>query len=192
MTPFKQPLPVPLLIDVLGHVCEPYGSGTYRAAPPTPASVRRISDELRVALPPLFVAVATACPAYGGWFASIGDDFQSHMHILALNRVFHGEGLPARYIMFNHGHDGDCDCWDMESPPDPSGEPAIVYCSVGDDGRSSRPPQPLPGSFRDYLEAFCRSHVSSIRRTGVRRRIKRLLAEHGDEATTPKQNGRLG
>ena len=82
-----------------------------------------------------------------------------------------------RYAMFNHGHDGDCDCWDIETPADGSGEPPIVYCHVGDDGRLTRPSQPLAGSFREYLEGFCRSHVSSIARQAVRRRMKRLLAE---------------
>lgn len=176
--PLPTPLPTPLLFEILGHVCEPYGSrGMYRAAAPTAASVRRINEALRVTLPPLFVEVATACPSYGGWFASIGDDIENPLHIVALNRQFHAEGLPARYVLFNHGHDGDCDCWDLESPADASGGPRIVYCQVGDDGKPTGEPQPLPGSFRDYLESFCRSHVSSIRSKAARRRIKRALGE---------------
>jgi hypothetical protein len=190
--PPKQPLPTPLLVEMLGHICAPYGGGIGHAAPPTVASVRRIEEELQVSLPPLFVEVATACPTYGGWFAGIGEDYHSPAHIVALNRLFHGQGLPARYVMFNHGHDGDCDCWDVEQPATGSaGECRIVYCRTDADAvRWPRPPQPLAGTFHDYLDAFCRSHISSITEKSVRRRMKRLLAEH-DDAAGANESGRL-
>src|SRR4051812_9406500 len=76
---------------------------------------RMIGANAGIALPPLFIEVAAACPAYGGWFNSIGDDYENNYHILSMNAALHAGGLPPRYVLLNHGHDGDCDAWDLEA-----------------------------------------------------------------------------
>jgi len=109
----------------------PY-SKAYRAQPPTEASIARINHSLGIILPPALIRFARECPIYGTWFAIVGEDFESFMHIIELNRVFHEtEGdesgdplacdplacdpLPSWLVMINHRHDGDCDCYDTRS-----------------------------------------------------------------------------
>ncbi len=122
-------LPKSVLLELLPAAFEPWGSsGWYAAKPPTEQSVRRIRDEFGITLPPLLVEVATACPSYGGWFNSIGEDYDSHAHILNLNRALRAEGLPEQYVLLNHGHDGDCDAWDTAGIAT-AGEFPIVYFS---------------------------------------------------------------
>jgi hypothetical protein len=83
-------LPKDVLLDLLPAAFEPWGSsGWYPSRPPTADSVERIESNLRIAIPRLFIDVAAACPSYGGWFNSIGDDYQSHAHILNLNAALH-------------------------------------------------------------------------------------------------------
>src|SRR2546423_12051059 len=75
MTAPLQKLPKAVLLDLLPVAFEPWGSsGSFPSSPPTDHSVRRINAELCINLPPLFIEVARACPSYGGWFNSIGDD----------------------------------------------------------------------------------------------------------------------
>ena len=174
-------LPTPLLFELLDVALEPWGSTDwYPSRPPTDASVRRVQDELGVRLPPLLVEAASACPSYGGWFGSIGDDFDSHNHTLAINRLFRSEGLPPRYVMFNRGHDGDVDAWDTAVSPTTGGELPIVYFSF--DGE--RPPPtvraltPTFALFAEYIDDFVRTHAVSSPRKGPRRRAKRLIAQH--------------
>jgi hypothetical protein len=38
------------------------------------------------------VRFAEDCPSYGAWFASIGADYDSYLHILELNKAFRVEG----------------------------------------------------------------------------------------------------
>ena len=79
MRPHPQHLPKDVLLDLLPAAFEPWGSsGWYPSRPPTAESVERIESALRITLPPLFVEVAAACSSYGGWFNSIGDDYESH------------------------------------------------------------------------------------------------------------------
>src|SRR5947209_16353 len=101
-----------------------------QVAPPTPRSVETIQRELRVTIPDDYVRIATACPTYGGLLAGIGEDYHHDIHILRLNAVFHAgvcsPALPRRFVLVDHGHDGDCDCWDTRETTS-SGEHPVVY-----------------------------------------------------------------
>ena len=151
-------------------------------APPTAESVERIESVFRIALPPLFIEVAAACPSYGGWFNSIGDDYQSHAHILTLNAALYAGGLPPRYALINHGHDGDCDAWDLEAPPI-RGEPPIVYFSYDDEAdvedRVIRGLKVSALSFTDYIDELVRRMAPRCPVARLRRHAKGVLAGRG-------------
>ncbi len=136
----------------------PY-SKAYKAQPPTEASIESINRALGIVLPPAFIRFARECPIYGTWFASIGEDFESFMHILELNRLFHeAEGdesndplpcdpLPSWLVMINHGHDGDCDCYDTRIRNEQTGDYRIQYW------RDRKGPRNRTwNTFHEYLE----------------------------------------
>lgn len=140
--------------------------------------MQRIAAELGVRLPPLFIEIARACPAYGGWFGSIGDDFASHNHLVNINGWFREVGLSARYVLLNHGHDGDCDAWDTEGPPSAGGELPIVYFDYDADRRQLRGLRPSAATFAEYIDAYVRARAPRCPMKGLRRRAKRILAAH--------------
>ena len=133
-------------------------------------------------VPPLFIEVAAACPSYGGWFGSIGDDFDSHNHLLGINRAFREEGLIPRYVLLNHGHDGDCDAWDVRAERSANGEMPIVYFNYDCDGRGLRGLRPSAKTFAEYIDAFVRARAPRCPEKALRRRAKRVLAAHGGTA----------
>jgi len=169
-------LPFDVLIELLRYSFEPWGSsGRYPATPPTPKSIEHIHRETGVVIPELLVRVAEACPSYGGWFGSIGEDYGSGNHLLQHNWHWHNVGLPSRYVIFNHGHDGDCDCWDTSGQF--AGEYPIMYVQMTDMG-SVRFVQPWASSIQEYLDRHAREHGPRCAVKTLRRRAKRLLAAH--------------
>jgi hypothetical protein len=183
MLPHIKLLPKDVLIDLLPAAFEPWGScGLYRSRPPTAESVERIESALRISLPSLFIDVAAACSSYGGWFNSIGDDYESHAHIISLNEGFRAVGLSPRYVLMNHGHDGDCDAWDTEAPPI-GGELPIVYFNYDDyhdDGRYEfQGLKAYASSFAEYIDAFVRTHASRCPVEELRCHARRVLDEYG-------------
>ena len=168
-----------VLLDLLPAAFAPWGSASwYPSRPPTDASVRHIEAELGIRIPVLFVEVARACPAYGGWFGSIGDDLASQNHLLSINRGFREEGLSPRYVLLNHGHDGDCDAWDTQGQPSAAGELLIVYFKYDSDRRELRGLRPSADTFAEYIEAFVRANAPRCPEKSLRRRAKRILAAH--------------
>jgi hypothetical protein len=106
---------IPELAEMFNYGAQMYG-GLYHAKQPTRESVAKIESSIGITLPAIFIEFAGLCPRYGVWFASIGEDYDGHIHILKLNQTYHGstaDSLPAHLIVFNHGHDGDCDCFDI-------------------------------------------------------------------------------
>jgi hypothetical protein len=175
----SQLLPRDTLLDLLPASFEPWGSSSwYPSQPPTEASVRRIAAELGTEVPALFIEIARACPSYGGWFGSIGDDFARHNHLMSINRAFREEGLAPRYVLLNHGHDGDCDAWDTEAERSAEGEMPIVYFNYDCDRRQLRGLRPSAKTFAEYIDAFVRAHASRCPEKGLRRRAKRILSAH--------------
>jgi len=157
------------------------------AAPPTPGSIDRIQRQLGIRIPEDFVRLAMVCPSYGSWLASIGEDFDNGLHITRLNQLFHdgarlhdgekGLALPPHFIMLNHGHDLDCDCWDTMSLT-ASGEHPILYICLG---TGTEPCGARFESFRAYAEDFVLDHAPCVRDKAQRRKAKRLIQEHGGE-----------
>jgi hypothetical protein len=122
-------------------------------AAPTPASLARIERELGIELPGSLVELARRSACFGAWFASLGDD---EGDIVRLNRIWHREvepheRMPAHLILINHGHDDDCDCFDLSRPRTAAGEYAIRYWSWGHATWTLSPDLP------SYLEDFIRS-----------------------------------
>jgi hypothetical protein len=151
--------------------------GFQQVAPPTPRSVERIQRELGMTIPGDYVRIATACPNYGELLAGIGEDYDHGIHILRLNAEFHAEGdspaLPRHLVLLDHGHDGDCDCWDTRERT-LSGEHPVVY--VGLDG--VRPSRVVRfDSFRDYVENFVIMSAPRNPNPALRRRAKRMIQE---------------
>ena len=128
-----------------------YPSRMYPSKPATEESVAYIETALKVSLPRDFVEFSRLVHNYGVWFGSIGDDYASHNHLLRLNEAFHQAdeesiALPERWILINHGHDGDCDCLDVSGGS--SSEYPIYYINV----ECSKEPVLMATTFRDYLE----------------------------------------
>src|ERR1019366_7873320 len=118
-----QPLPKAILLELLPAALEPWGSSAlFSSRPPAETRIRRVEEAFKLKLPRVLLHVALACPSYGAWFGSMGEDFSSDNHMLEINRVFHNEGVPVRYVLLNHGHDGNCDAWDLEATPADGGE----------------------------------------------------------------------
>lgn len=180
---YPELLPKDVLLDLLPAAFEPWGSWSmFPSRPPTTESVKRIESAFRITIPPLFIEVATACPAYGGWFNSIGDDYESHAHILTLNAALHAEGLPSRYVLINHGHDGDCDAWDLAASPT-GGEPPIVYFHYDDEveleDRAIRRINVSALCFADYIDRRVRWSAPRCPIVNLRQHAERVLAEQG-------------
>lgn len=184
--PITENLPRKVLLDLLPATFEPWGSlSMFPSRPPTAGSVERIESALRFKLPPLLIEVATACPAYGGWFNSIGDDYENNYHILSMNAALHAGGLPLRYVLLNHGHDGDCDAWDLEAPPI-GGEPPIVYFHYDDEDekedRAIRRLKVSTLSFADYIDRRVRWSAPRCPVEALRLHAERVLGEYGGTA----------
>lgn len=170
------PLPRDVLFKLLPASFEPWGSSSwYPSKPPTAKSLARIRAELGVDLPELFVAVAHACASYGGWFCSIGDNFEHHGHIIRLNEAFYAEGVPRRYVLLNHGHDGDCDAWDKEGEI-VNNEFPIVYFKCWDERKGITHLRPYALNFASYIDRFVKAHAKSCPIKNLRREAKRILA----------------
>lgn len=181
--PHSGRLPKAVLLDLLPATFEPWGSGgLFPSRPPTSESIDRIESALRIKLPRLFVEVAAACSSYGGWFNSIGDDYENHSHILRTNVAFREEGLAARYVLLNHGHDGDCDAWDTEAQPN-EGELPIVYFSYDVDRHALSGMRPSASCFADHIDDLVRAKAPRCPVKGLRRHAKRVLA--AQDGSTP-------
>ena len=130
---------------------KPY-QAMYPCRPPTESSIGRIEQALGIILPATFIEFSRLVPNYGSWFGSIGDDFDSWMHIVELNKTFHEAdedsiALPDEFIMINHGHDGHCDCFDR-TKRSTTNEYPIYYLNV----ESPKEPKLMATTFHDYLE----------------------------------------
>lgn len=177
MTSHTRRLPKEIMLGLLPAAFEPWGS--LESRPPTDESIRRIESTLRIKLPALFVEVANACSSYGGWFNSIGDDYENHQHILSLNAAFHAEGLATRYVLMTHGHDDDCDAWDLEGAPSNDEYPIVCFDYDCDRNHLSGL-KLLAASFADYIDSFVRWKAPRCPVKRLRRRAKRILGEYGN------------
>jgi hypothetical protein len=172
-------MPFDKLVDLFRIVTDSRSRGDWVAGkPPTEGSIERIQKELRIRIPEDYMRLASACPSYAVLLASIGDDFDNGYHILYLNRGFHDGAiskppLAQHFVLLDHGHDGDCDCWDTREMA-PSGEHPIIY--VGLEGE--RPCRVGRfNSFREYIENFVILNAPRIPKKSLRRKAKRIIQE---------------
>ena len=141
---------------------------------PTAGSIARINRELGIILPASFVEFAERCPAYTSLFASIGEDLNSGYHILDVNREFHCDephySVPKWFVVFNHGHDQDCDGFDSRRVG-VDGEYPVMYWSALEGLTFNNAAWPVYSRFLDYLE-FTLSYYA---RTTDRERAEKII-----------------
>jgi hypothetical protein len=128
----------------------PWTGSWYPSKPATPESVAHLEEVLKFKIPTDFIEFSWLTHNYGVWFGSIGDDYGSHNHLLTLNAAFHkaggcGVALPQHWVLINHGHNGDCDCFDITASE--GGEYPIYYMNVESPGA----PKLLAKTFKEYL-----------------------------------------
>jgi hypothetical protein len=134
------------------------GGADYR--PPNKQSLKVIREHFGVDLPPSLVELARSTRAFGSWFASLGDDYQDHWHIMRVNsrarrmrRRRNGRWSfvkPAHLLVINRGHDDDFDCIDLRTRDPETGECKVRYWSPdGDD-------VPVADTFHGYVEDLVR------------------------------------
>lgn len=104
------------------------------AAKPTAKSLAKIEAALGLEIPDVYRRIANECPNYGAFLNGIGEDYEQEVHILRLNQVFHDRAisrpaLPPHFVLISHGHDGDCDCWDLRVKGS-AGEHPIVQVNL--------------------------------------------------------------
>jgi hypothetical protein len=170
-------IPFEILRELFDTATEPW-RGSYHVEPPTPQSIQRIQQELSITIPDDYIHIATNCPSYGVWLAGIGEDYDHAFHILRLNGVFHDyndlPALPQQFVLLNHGHDGDCDCWDTREIT-ASGEHSIVYVDVG--SVSPEPSGKKFEDFRSYIENFSLHSATDNPNRKLRHRAKQLIEQ---------------
>ncbi len=179
-----RPLPKHILFEVLDALTRPEPMGL---TPPTPRSVQVIEAELGIRVPDLFVEIAARWSSFVGYFASLDENFEDHTHILQRNRRYRDWGLPARYVVLNHGYDGYFDAWDLAGERAPGGELPIVWFSFEFDepsggGRFESPPLLMASSAEEYFDRFVRAQIRSHPKRNLRKRLKRLLQACDDSA----------
>lgn len=170
-------LPKQILFEVLDALTLPEPRGV---APPTPRSVQVIEAELGIRVPDLFVEIAARWASFVDYFANLDENYEDHAHILQRNRRFRDLGLPARYVVFNHGYDGDFIAWDLASKRGPSGELAIItFCFEFNEpsgrGRFESPPERLASSAQGYFDRFVRAQVKSHPKRNLRKHLEHVL-----------------
>jgi hypothetical protein len=150
---------------------------TFETSPPTPASIARINAELGIELPASLVDFARRSQKFGAWFCSLGEDYDNFLHILEMNRLFKArqrsgykrwQRMPPHLVIFNHGHDDDCDCFDLRLPRSPQGEYWIAYWSPFEDDVS------LADNFADYLDQHLLAWCEHMHRD-TREQLRALL-----------------
>lgn len=134
---------------------------------PTLKSVARINRELGIVLPSRFIEFAQRCPGYTSLFSSIGEDFDSGLHILYVNREFHDDephySVPRWFIVFNYGHDQDCDGFDSRKPGG-DGEYPVMYWDASQGVAFDNSRWPVYPTFHDYLEFTLTYHAKNANR----------------------------
>lgn len=117
---------------------------------PTPFSIRRINEHFQMTLPASFLQFVRSWRSSGNWFAGLGSDYDSPFHIIRINSFWRRRRrtrrIPHNLVIFNRGHDEDCDCFNLDVYDPASGEYEIRYWFPGFKEIVSYP------SFFDYMK----------------------------------------
>ena len=117
---------------------------------PTQFSIRRINEHFRITLPESLLEFVRSWRSSGNWFASLGDDYDSPFHIIRMNSYWRRRRptrrIPRNFVIFNLGHDEDCDCFNLDVYDPASGEYEIRYWYPGFEEVVSYP------SFFNYMD----------------------------------------
>ena len=129
-------------VAILVRAYDALHPGHWWSYPPTSRSLRRIRKTLSIVLPSSLVAFARESSACSRWLASLGEDFDSPLHILHVHsrvsrirrRRIGGGGAweyvkPAGFVPFTHGYDSDFDCLDTSERNEEPDEFPIQYWS---------------------------------------------------------------
>lgn len=192
---------MPASFEILCELCQITTHGMkWDATPPTQKSLDHIHDVLGILIPNTYQQIAAQCPNYGAYLNGIGEDFSHHIHIIELNRIFHDPDqieppLPKHFVMLNHGHDGDCDCWDLREIT-ADGEHPIVHVSLesafGDEPSIVRVTSLRHECFLDYLEfmvVYCARPLAEREQPWFPSALRIRAAELIQKLSEDKQNG---
>ncbi|MFZ3194040.1 MAG: SMI1/KNR4 family protein [Moraxellaceae bacterium] len=108
------------------------------AQTPTSESIEYINKKLGAKLPSSLVHFVSSADKSSDWFAGLGEDYQHPTHILNINKRFSKKrtkrrtgkwerDLPKNLIIINRCFDQDCNCIDLNSYDDTTGEYKIYY-----------------------------------------------------------------
>ncbi len=157
---------------------EPKSAELWRpAVPPSAEHVQAIETDLGIRLPSLLLDLAIQSKYFARWFAELGPDRSSALHILTINNRLVDNGKSENLIVINHGYDGDCVGMIQCTGQDPEATPMVqTLLDLRGDGRPSEQ-QVIAADFRAYLEDLCIDLAPRSRVKARRRRAKRLLSE---------------
>ncbi|MBU6954512.1 SMI1/KNR4 family protein [Hahella sp. NBU794] len=164
---------------VSGYVCH--------QEKPTLDSINRVNEHFGFSLPQGLIDFAMLSAKFGSFFASLGEDYYNHYHIIRVNRIFrrlrrraHGDkwraAKPKPYIVINHGHDRCCDCIDTSDWNEAIQEYRIVFWYPG-----AKEVEYRYDSFLHYINhhvmAHANYHLNNINSSGNIRTPSREVAE---------------
>ena len=124
-------------VNKLSNVFDILVSPILEVEPPTQKSIARINDHFQCQLPQSIIDFALKSKSYGGWFTSLGEDYESHNHIIRVNsrckkirkRTTDKKWknlMPKNYVSITVGFDEYYDCFDLQSRNSLDGEYNIV------------------------------------------------------------------
>ena len=127
-------------------------SGGWHVPYPTDSSINRINNHFGIVLPESFLYFAKHSKKFGSWFCSFGEDYLSPQHVIRMNshwrRRRKKKRIPSNLVIINIGFDEDCDCIDLHSLNESTGEYQMEYWNPYLDAPSSL----RYNSFPHYIE----------------------------------------
>jgi hypothetical protein len=148
--------------EVIGDFWEPHPK-------PTDSSLAEIGSRLRLSIPKEFSDFAKASSRFSNVFLSLGDNYESHNHIIPYNLYWKSRRrtrrLPSDLVIITDGF-MDEDFWCLVRPPIASsaGNVAVEYWSpapIGYPKGSHRGPR--YESFTAFLEMLISDHSQRVK-----------------------------
>ena len=106
-------------------------SGGWHVPCHTESSIHKINNHFGIVLPDSFLYFAKNSKKFGSWFCSFGEDYLSRQHVIRMNSHWRRRRtkrrIPSNLVIINIGFDEDCDCLDLNSLNESTGEYQIEY-----------------------------------------------------------------